>query len=191
MTNIAQARSTALNRLHQLKPLIAEVDDIDQRRLILTSSVISILRYCAPLYAGQTDTIKSIFHTAIMRVNRVIYNQNTFRTRCEKICRSIRMPMPKEILVKDSVILMHKLIVNKKPAQLYKMLQFPTRQTRNTLPQLNNRPDTERAKRGTLPTILRLYSSVPPNVRDLDIPAFKSIIARHNYQVLAEEFQRN
>ena len=70
-TNIMKARAISLNRLTQLKPILESITSIEQRRLCITSSVISIMRYCCALYH---DSVKSKFHTTIMIAYRAIYN---------------------------------------------------------------------------------------------------------------------
>ena len=77
-TNITRLRSAAFGRLCQLKPILESMKTIKYRRLLISSSVNSILRYCSLLYCGQKEEIKSKFHTAIICAYRVICNNSTY-----------------------------------------------------------------------------------------------------------------
>ena len=189
--NIARARSKAFLRLSQLKPLLENNISMQQRRMIVSSSALSILRYCSPLYSGQSEQTKSKFHTAVMRCYRMIYSKPTYLTRCEKICKEISLPMPREIIAKDSAIFFHRLIIEKRPVQLYSLLRFPTRNTRSSAPELLHRPMTERSRRDSINVMLKLYSSIDQSTRGLSVKSFKSIIRHYTYNILIPDDQRN
>ena len=190
-SNIARARSNAFLRLNELKPLLENVPSIPNRRIIVSSSVISILRYCASLYCGQNNEIIDKFHTSIMRCYRVIYNQSTYMTRCEKICLAIKMPMPRELVVKDASNFIHRLLLDRRPVQLHNLLRFPNRETRITVPQIRDRPNTERSRRGSFNVMLKNYSTINATIRGLSKEAFRSIISRSDFNILPIEDQRN
>ena len=122
MTNITRARATAMHRMSQLMPIVKQMKTIEQRCQCITACVLSILRYCAPLYVGQKEEIHSKYHTAMMKAYRCILNENTYLMRNKTICEKISLPMPREQLAKYAVIFLHKLIMNRKPVQVYQRL---------------------------------------------------------------------
>ena len=190
LTHISIARSRAFHRMHELQPLLKNIHNIDQRRIIISSQVISIIRYCSVLYCGQNQTVTSKFHTALMRMYRIIFNGCTYMTRCEKICSEVKMPMPKELIYKDAMIFIHRLLTDKKPKQLYSLIRIPGRLTRVSIPTLSIKCNTERSRRGAYNVMVTKYATLPPELRGLSVNAFKSIVRNKDYNVLTSSDQR-
>ena len=101
------------------------------------------------------------------------------------------MPMPRELVAKDSVIFIHRMISDKKPEQLYALLRFPSRNTWATVPQLKDRPMTERSRRASFNIMVKTYARIDQSTRGLSNTAFKSIVGRYDYSILPEDEQRN
>ena len=168
-----------------------EIKNIDQRRLIISSLVLSIVRYCSSIYSGQQESVLDRFHTTVMKIYRAILNQCTYKTRCEKICSDIKMPMPRELIAKDAMNFTHKLLLYKKPIQLYSLLKLPGRITRVTAPQVLYRPTTERSKRSSFNSMITTYNTLPSSLRGLAADGFKGIISKHTFNILDSQDQRN
>ena len=165
--------------------------NIEERRLCITSRVTSILRYCAPLLHGQSEHIKSKFHTAMMRAYRVIYRENTYMTRCETICSKNKLPMPQETLAKATVKFIHGVITKQRPDQIFSSFKFPTRSRLQTAPVFRIIPRTERAKQGVINSGLKLYSTLNCNILRTNFKTFNAIISHKNFNILPPEEQRN
>ena len=134
---------------------------------------------------------KRKFYTAIMIGYRTIMNQNTFMNRCELISKTIKFSMPREILAKDTVNTIHKIISLCKPTQVYSMLRFPVRSKKTTVPQLLYQPKTKRTKRGLIYHGHQMYENLEMDIRCLPIPIFKYITTRYNFTMIRTEDQKN
>ena len=191
ITNVMKACGHVMARLCQLRPIITQMESIEEKKMCINAAVISIMRYCAPLYYGQTENVVSRFHTTIMTCYRSIYAKPTYKMRCEKICKNIKMPMPKELLAKDSVKLLHKIIDNRKPLQVNQLLKYPMRCLRSTMLTLRHQPKSERTKRGLIYSGLITMDKIPHKIRSLPNETFKGMISRYDFNILSPDEQRN
>ena len=101
------------------------------------------------------------------------------------------MPMPKELIAKDSVNIIHRLLTDRRPPQIYSLLRFPARTTQVSIPQIAARPNTERSRKNCLNMMLKTYEKIDQSTRGLSKEGFKKIVGRFDYNILTSDEQRN
>ena len=153
--------------------------------------MLSIMKYCAVLYSGQTEKTKSLFHVSVMNIYRYILNDQTFRVSCKEISKRIGLDLPREILAKCSVLFVHRIHKSYKPRCLFRMFRYPIRSLKTCHPTINDLPRTQRARRGALTTSIELFKWVDANIISLQHNEFKKIVNCRKFQVLSEREQYN
>ena len=149
------------------------------------------MKYCCPFIAGQSEDIKSYFHVTLMMLYRIILKSNTYMTRCEDICSTISLPMPREVLAQNTVIFMHKIHFTKSPPQLYSMYRYPVRSWLSTRPTPRSVPNTERSKRGMMYAGVKLLQRIPECMFSLEPAFFRKSVKSMREGILSSDEQRN
>merc|ERR1711954_228612 len=106
-TNCRNNFDTHLSRLsrklgiefHKLEPALNYMS-LEQRRVIINSKVRTHITYMLPLAISQPQYVRDRIAKLIMRVNRWILQENTFKVRNTKICKKIGIPPPEQEMLK-------------------------------------------------------------------------------------------
>ena len=77
----------------------------------------------------QPQYVRERIYRLIMKVNRWILRENTFKMRNTKICKKIGMPPPEQEMLKCSLKFFHNLVLTRNCASLTELLRFPRRTT--------------------------------------------------------------
>ena len=191
MSHLRIARSRSLLRAREIAPVLEQIKNIEDRKILVSSLCISIANYCSPLLIGQCDSVKKYHHVTIMKLYRIIYNASCYMTRCEDICKSIKLPMPREAVAQSSTIFLQKIHFTQSPPHLYKLFKYPVRSRLSLRPKINSIPRTERSKRSLIYAGLELLSRIPDNMMSLEPYFFKQSIRTMKDGILTTDERRN
>ena len=115
----------------KLKPFIVHAS-IPQRKLLIKAKIESIALYGSVLLFKENEHIQKWFENIIMQINKWIINENCFKKRYTKICKAIKVDDPSQIILKNNITHICKLLSEKevgkssltKHIDLYNALPF-------------------------------------------------------------------
>ena len=106
-------RGPVCNQLSKLKPYIQFLS-LKERKELVSSKALSIVKYGLEQYFGQTKTIKDSIGALIMRCYKLIYGRPLeINSNSEWICSQIRVKTPNQLIAESALKLIHR-IINKK-----------------------------------------------------------------------------
>merc|ERR1711954_265018 len=106
---------------HKLKPALPQMS-LKQRRITINAKVRTHIMYMMPLTISQPQYVRERIYRLIMKVNRWILRENTFKMRNSKICKKIGMPLPEQEMLKCSLKFFHNLVVTRNCTSLSELL---------------------------------------------------------------------
>ena len=121
--HFAMLNSVVNKKLTELKPYLALMN-LKNRRETVYSKVASIAQYGYELCAGANQCTQQKLTTVLMKCNKAIYNKCYMRVSNERLCRDIKVDPPIIMCKKAAVKLIHKIIVDKTPKQLFEKIKF-------------------------------------------------------------------
>ena len=111
-------------------------------------------------------------HKVIMLSVRLCKNSYGFKVRCSKMLQEFNIPSMSQLLYKSAMYFMIRLLVNKCPTELYKMLKLPSRQCKGIC--LNTLPKSPYAVKHSIFLILiNLFNK--SNIKITDTPVKKQL----------------
>ena len=103
--------------IRNLKEITA-VSDQKTKEIIANSYLLPKVLYGLPLMIGQNERIKNVIHRTIMMIARWTRNSFCFRESVMSICKSIGWDTPTQMMKKQSLKLMNKIIMKQTPKQI-------------------------------------------------------------------------
>ena len=116
------------------------------RKEIVYAKIGSILLYGSPLYCGQTQEIRNNLTTQLMKLNRLIFNQNTYKMSNKRICKSIQVELPDQLIKKNTLNMIHKLVVKRETDSIAKRIRIQRHTRTLSKISLNLNLKTKKAK---------------------------------------------
>ena len=129
------------------------------------------------MFIGERQIVKNSVHRIIMKICRFCKGNYCFKISVKKICKSIGMDTPSQLIIKSTVRFIHNIIINEKPSQLSKLLRKP-RTRRNAKISNTYAPKTEKCRRNLLYEGLKIYNKLPDSLKQLDTIGFRRKIKK-------------
>ena len=165
--------SRMLHNLRNLKHLMSE-----KTRLIIANSFMkSKLSYGLPLYVGANQNIKNKIKTCMMRVGRWVKGNSQFMIPNTKICKSIKWSTPNQMILQENMISIHKMLTENPIMTLEQELR-KSRSTRKRTYHLKYKPKCEKMKRNSTYLGMKIYNTIPENLKTMKIKKFKKEIRK-------------
>ena len=123
-----------------------------------------------------------------MKLNRLIYMNNTYKMSNRKICKLINVEMPDQMIKKNTLNLMHKLMIKKKPQSISNRIRENRHSRRSAKINLNLNLRTKKAKRSVLYRGIKLYNSIPTQLKSLSVKLFKKTIKKYHINEVADDW---
>ena len=177
-THLQKKKALATVQLKKLRPL-TNLIPMNQRKIVIKSKIMSILEYGAPLFSGETDDTKRIFHTGIMNCYRAIKNKFIYMESCKSICAHIGEPLPLQKLELLTIIQTHKLMKNLEPKSIMKFIkdQAHPRKCKNLVSTIEAR--TIKRKRSFLYKLPQIFNQIPHELKMLPNRLFKKRLEKY------------
>ena len=183
-STIAQIIGIVNSRIHRLTP-IARIMTEKQRTIAINAFMLSKVRYGMPLFVGETEIIKSSIHRIIMSLARLCKGSYCFRTNINAICGSIGWSNPRQMIIKETAIMMHKILTKQKPEQIFSYIRPPRTRARAKLGK-NFETKTKICKRTFINQGIQVYNSLPENLKALNLKQFKREIKKSYIHYIPE-----
>ena len=134
--------------------------------------MLSRITYGLPCYLGEKEMIKTKIHSTIMSISRWCKGSYCFRVSCYKINKSIGWDLPNQMIMKSSLIFIHKILSKHQPSQITDKIRMPrTRSSANICLKYQNK--SSEFCRTTLYQGVKLYNSLPNELKNIDARTFK------------------
>ena len=141
------------------------------------SSAVSKVLYGAPLYTGQTQTVKETINTVIMRCNREIHKGNTFKVNNKRVCKEIKVDEPMQLILKQGILFIHKVLFNQYPPSILEEVCLP-KSERNVEISMHYIPKTDTGKKTCIYANIALYNSLNESLKSMPPKALKRYISK-------------
>ena len=179
-THLMRTKSVVHHQAFMLKPALRYLN-LQQRKIVVQAKILSKLKYGLCLYAGQKETIKGGVDVLVMFCYRLIYRENTYMMRNERICEKIGLEMPNQIIQKSALLFIQKVMfqnVNKDILGLFKSARFSRSEKQINL---NYIPRTLKFRRSCINYATKIYNTVDPKLRCVDPRKFKVILSKRQF----------
>ena len=160
-----------INKLQSYQHLMTE----HQRRMIANSHLKSKITYGGPLMLGQDEKVIQSIHKSQMTISRWIRGNYCFKESVESISRSVKWDTPNQTLIKNTAILMKKIIHDKRPAQLCNYIRFQRTRESAKLGK-NFEVNTKYGKKTFSNHSINIYNILPDYMKQQSVEDFKKTI---------------
>ena len=165
-TNLMKMKGIVNMKICQLKPYLQYMT-MKQRKEIVYSKIGSTIMYGLPLYCGQNQQIRNDLSVLLMKINKTIFQGNTYKISNRKICKQIDVDLPDQLLKKATINLLHKMLTKKMTKSILKLLRTTRNNRRCTKLSLVNGFRTKRGERSVLYKAIKIYNSLPTFMKAL------------------------
>ena len=93
----------------------------------MNALVISVFRYCCPLLINSNSYQISRLQTMLMKCTRYILGFNSYKMSTLSIMKELKMLTIHQMIMKDAILFIHKVIFNEKPNGLFKFITYGAR----------------------------------------------------------------
>ena len=97
------------------------------KQIVIQSKVKSLIKYGLPLMMSSTQAIRNKVTLLLMRANKFMYDGYKFKVKNSLICRQLNIDLPEEEMWKTALKFIHRLIFNKSPPQIMKLIKINKR----------------------------------------------------------------
>ena len=185
--HIAKIKGPIYRTLAEIKPYLQHMN-LDQRREVVYSKVLSIANYGLALYSGQTEEIKDRMTTLMMKGNKLIYNKPVLEgMKNEWICKQIKVKTPRQLITEAAAKEMHRIVNTQAPPELYKLLVFPTHFRKAAKISLNHYPRTKKCRRSLFYKSLQQFNSLPEDLKYCHPKMFKRMIKKRRIREVPDD----
>ena len=185
-TNLQRLKGIISMKVSKLRPIMKYMN-LEIRKEVVYSKIGSILLYGSPLYCGHMQEIKNNLTAQLMKLNRLIYMNNTYKMSNQKICMLINVEMPDQMIKKNTLNLIHKLMIKKKPQSILNRIRENRHSRSSAKINLNLNLRTKKAKRSVLYRGIKLYNSIPTQLKSLSVKLFKKRIKKYHINEVADD----
>ena len=173
--HISKVKSRIGLELSKLKPYL-HLMEVKDRKTILNAKLRSIIDYALPLFMGEPESIKAKVESTYMLVNRLIHGKCGYMDAKTKICKDIKVDLPKMWMRKTAATFLHKHLTTAKCHDLILQLKIPKRIASPIFvrdPQLGN-------YNCSLDRIVEVYNSLPLDLKAKKVMPFKRYLKKHD-----------
>ena len=149
---------------------------MQQRRTLLNAKVRTHVQYVLPLVISQPQYVQDKFHKMLMKINRWIYNDCTFKMKNTSICAKIKMPTPQQEILKTSFKFFQNLILKRECRDLTDLIRFP----RRTTSRLSFKCPKKQYLRTALEHMTEMYNQQVSDLKQLSKPRLKRRLMKVN-----------
>ena len=143
-----------------------------QELSLQNSHMLSRVTCGLPCYLGEKQRIKTKIHSTIMSISQWCKGLYCFWVSCSKINKSIGWDLPNQMILKSSLLFMHKILSKHQHGQIADKIRLPrSRASANMCLKYQNK-STE-FSRTTLYQGVKLYNSLPKDLKNIDCRTFK------------------
>ena len=128
--NINNIISKVNYRLSLLK-VIFKFTERRTKLILINSIIVSVFRYCCPLLIDSNCTSLNKLQTLLMKCARTILGFRSLKMTTVKIMKELNMVTIHHMIMKESIMFIHKVLFNGGPHVILKMMTFS----------LNNNPN--------------------------------------------------
>ena len=175
-TTLNQSMGIIVKNMRNMKE-IAEVSDQKTKTIIANSYLLPKMLFGLPLMIGQNEKIKNIIHKSIMMVARWARGSYCFRESVFSICKSLGWETPVQLMRKQTLKLMNKIITNEKPAQLMNYIRFPRSRGNAQLGKTFS-SNTKAGKRSMMYHGINLFNALPDVMKTSQCKDFAKLIKK-------------
>ena len=147
---------------------------LDQRKVVLTAKLKSLLEYSFPLLLAQPQNVRQKAEVISMKINRWILQENTLYVRNETICKKLNCPTPAQAIVNCSAKFIHKLITTDSTPSLSKFISKPRRITA----QHHYKFPKKKSNKTSIETLTTLYNQMHIKEKSMKPKALKRCLKK-------------
>ena len=182
-TNNRNSLETHLSKLsrklgheyHKLRPALQYMT-LEKRKIIVNAKVRTHLKYMLPLAISQPQYVRDRISRMLMKVNRWILQEKTFKLKNAKICKKIGMPTPDQEILQCSLKFFQNLVLTRKCKSLIELIRFPRRITSR----LHHKYPKKVHFKTTLEHMTELFNQQEASIKTLSKPKLKRRLAKIN-----------
>ena len=100
---------------------------LSQRKILIKSKIESIALYGSPLIFNETEHIQKRFMAILMKINKWILRENTFRKSNKEICSKLKTDEPEQTFLKANVLHIIKIVKDREVGQIIEKLAINNR----------------------------------------------------------------
>ena len=115
-----------------------------------------------------------------MKLNRLIFNQNTYKMSNKRICKNIQVELPDQLIKKNTLNMIHKLVVKRETDSIAKRIRIQRHMRMSSKISLNLNLKTKKAKRSILYKGIKMYNAIPANLKTLSVSLFKKRLKKYH-----------
>ena len=127
-THLTKLMSKVRHEYHKIRPSL-QFMNLQTRRIIINAKVCSHVEYVLPLIISQPQYVQNRIEKILMKINRWILMENTFKMRNVTVCKKVGCPTPNQEILRCSLKCFHGLIKDKETTSLMELISFPRRIT--------------------------------------------------------------
>ena len=172
-SNVISEVNLMIHNLRNLKLLMSE----KTRLMIANAFMKSKLSYGLPLYIGANQKIKHKMNTCMMKVARWVKGNCQFMIPNTKICKSIKWSTPNQMILQESMIMIHKMLTENPIKTLDDEIRKP-RSSRNQKYYMKYRPKMEKMRRNSVYMSIKTYNLIPEEMKTMKVKKFKKEIRK-------------
>ena len=158
---------------HKLRPAL-QFMTLEKRKIIINAKVRTHLTYMLPLALSQPQSVHDRIARMLMKVNRWILQEKTFKMKNSKICKKISMPTPDQEILQCSLKFFQNLVLTKKCRSLIELIRFPRRVTSR----LHHKYPKKVHFKTTLEHMTELYNQQEASLKILTKPRLKRRLSK-------------
>ena len=143
--------------------------NLKQRRIILNAKIKTHVYYVLPLVISQPQYVRDRFEKILMKINRWILMENTFRLKNTTICKRVGVCMLQQELLRTSFKFIHNLILERKCRSITELFRFPQR----TSSRISHKTPKKQFYRTPLEHMIELYNQQTHELKLLTKPRLK------------------
>ena len=105
--------------------------EIQTQTILMNSLVVSIFRYCCPLLINSNINMINQLQTILMKCTRHILGFISFKMSTIAIMKELKMVTIHQLLVKESILFIHKVNFNESPNSIFNFLSYSSNKKGN------------------------------------------------------------
>ena len=158
---------------HKIRPAMQYMS-LRNRKTIINAKVRTHIHYMLPLTIAQPQYVRDRVSRLLMKVNRWILQENTYKISNTKICKKIQMPTPEQEILQTSLKFFNSLVLTRKCVSLVELIKFP----RRTSSRLNHKHPKKQCFKTTLEHMTELYNQQNSTLKGLSKPRLKRRLSK-------------
>ena len=91
------------------------------KTIFLKAMVISVIRYCSPILIDCEVKVLDKLQTRLMKCTRPILGFSSFKLSTLQIMAELKIQTVHQMIIRDSILFIHKVLVNKKPGVIFNL----------------------------------------------------------------------